>query len=243
MNIYEAGMNAFSSRATLRAAINLGNPILANRGTANGKPTGVSVDIAAALASRLGLQLELVTYSAAGAVVEAAKSDEWDIAFLAIDPLRGLDMDYTDPYVIIEGGYMVREDSAIRDNHDVDRSGNRVVVGLGSAYDLFLTRTLTAAEIVRANTSPAVTDTMLAAGHEVAAGVKQQLQADARRLPGLRLLEGRFMAINQAMAMPKGREQAIPYLRHFIGSLKSSGFIAQALDRHKIDGAAVAPPG
>lgn len=242
MNIDEIGMNALMPRATLRAAINLGNPILAIRGTEDGMPTGVSVDIATELAARLGVQLELVTYAAAGTVVEAAKSDEWDIAFVAIDPLRGLDMNYTAPYVVIEGAYMVREDSAIRDNLDVDRSGNRVVVGRGSAYDLFLTRTLTAAEIVRAATSPAVTDTMLAAGHEVAAGVKQQLQADARRLPGLRLLEGSFMAINQAMAMPKGQERAMPYLRHFVESLKASGFIALALDRHQIDGAAVAPP-
>ena len=138
MNIDEIGIKAFAPRATLRAAIKLGNPILTTRGTANDTPTNVSVDIAAELAMRLGVELELVTYSVAGAVVDAAKSDEWDIVFVAIDPLRGIDMNYTAPYVIIEGAYMVREDSALRDNRDVEHSGNRVVVGRGSACDLFV---------------------------------------------------------------------------------------------------------
>ncbi|HWL73850.1 MAG TPA: ABC transporter substrate-binding protein, partial [Burkholderiaceae bacterium] len=130
----------------------------------------------------------------------------------------------------------------IRSNDEVDRPHVHVVVGTGSAYDLFLTRNLKQAKIVRAPTSPAVTDLLVAQKLEVAAGVKQQLEADARRIPGLRLLDGRFMVINQAMGTPRGRGEAgVKYLREFVEEMKASGFVAQALERHRIDGASVAP--
>jgi polar amino acid transport system substrate-binding protein len=135
----------------------------------------------------------------------------------------------------------VTKDSPIRSNAEVDREGVRVVVGAGSAYDLFLSRNLKNAKIVRAPTSPAVTDMFVAQKLEVAAGVKQQLEADARRIPGLRLLEGRFMVINQAMGTPKGREAGAKYLREFVEEMKASGFVAQSLARHSVDGASVAP--
>ncbi len=225
----------------LRAAINFGNPILANKDQATGEASGVSVDLARELGKRLDVPVELVTYTAAGKVVEGIKSGEWDIAFFAIDPVRAADTDFTAAYVVIEGAYMVRKDSPIQRNEEVDKEGTRVVVGKGSAYDLFLTRELKRATIVRAPTSPLVTDTMMAERLEVAAGVKQQLEADARRIPGLRLLDGRFMVINQAMAVPKGRPAASAYLTAFVEEMKASGFVAAALARHKIDGAAVAP--
>jgi polar amino acid transport system substrate-binding protein len=226
----------------LRAAINLGNPILALKDAATDEARGVSVDLARELAKRLGVPVELVTFSAAGKVVEGLKSDAWDVAFVAIDPARAIDMDYSAPYVLIEGAYLVPQASSIIQNADVDRDGVRVVVGVGSAYDLYLTRELKKAEIVRAPTSPAVTDMMLAQRLEVAAGVKQQLQADAKRIPGVRLLDGRFMIINQAMATPKGRAAGARYVAQFIEDMKASGFIADALLRHRIEGAAIAPP-
>ena len=226
----------------LRAAINFGNPILAVKDATTGEPRGVSVDLSRELGRRLGLPVELVTFESAGKVVEAVKAAQVDIAFVAIDPVRGADMLQTSPYVIIEGAYLVRNESPIKTNADVDRAGNRIAVGRGSAYDLFLTRELKAATLVRAPTSPAVTDLFLAQNLEVAAGVKQQLQADARRVPGLRLLEGRFMVINQAMGIPKGREAGIRYVHGFVEEMKASGFVAQALARHGIEGAAVAAP-
>jgi polar amino acid transport system substrate-binding protein len=226
---------------TLRAAINFGNPILAVKNPATGQAQGVSVDMARTLGSRLGVPVELVTFSSAGQVVEAVKAGKVDIAFVAIDPVRGADMDYTAPYVIIEGAYLVRQGSPVRINSEVDQPGRRVVVGLGSAYDLFLTRELRQATLVRAPTSPAVTDVFMAQNLDVAAGVRQQLEADARRVPGLRLLDGRFMVIEQAMATPKGRDAGLRYLREFVEELKRSGFIADALARHGIEGAAVAP--
>ncbi len=226
----------------LRAAINFGNPILAVKDPATGEPHGVLVDLARELARRLGVPLELVLYTAAGKVVDGVKAGEWDVGFVAIDPVRAADMDYTAPYVIIEGAYLVPQNSPIRQNAEVDREGVRVVVGAGSAYDLYLTRELKKAKIIRAPTSPAVVDTMVAQAVEVAAGVKQQLEADARRVPGVRLLEGRFMVINQAMAAPKGRAAGVRYLAEFIEEMKASGFVASALKRHGIEGAAIAPP-
>lgn len=225
----------------LRAAINFGNPILAIKDPSTGDPRGVSVDLARELGRRLGLPVELVLYAAAGKVVEGLKAGEWDVGFVAIDPVRAADMDYTPPYVIIEGAYLVPHHSPIRQNAEVDRDGVRVVVGAGSVYDLYLSRELKEAKIVRAPTSPAVVDTMVAQAIEVAAGVKQQLAADARRIPGLRLLDGRFMVINQAMAAPKGRAAGVRYLAAFIEEMKASGFVANALRRHGIEGAAIAP--
>ena len=224
----------------LRAAINFGNPILANR-SSDGQPRGVSVDLAREAARRLGVTAELVLFESAGAVVDAAKAQQVDLAFVAIDPVRGADMDYTAPYVIIEGAYLVRQASALHSNDEVDRTGTRVVVGRGSAYDLYLTRELRAATLVRAPTSPAVTDVFLAQGLDVAAGVRQQLEADASRVGGVRLLPGRFMVIEQAMGVPKGRLASQAWLSGFIEEMKASGFVASALQRHGISGAAVAP--
>jgi polar amino acid transport system substrate-binding protein len=226
---------------TLRAAINYGNPILAGRDPATGEPRGVSVDLSRELARRLGVPVELVTYEAAGAVVGDVTAGVWDVAYVAIDPARAADISYTAPYVVIEGAYLVPEGSPIRSNEDVDREGVRVVVGAGSAYDLFLSRTLKRATIVRAPTSPAVTDMFVAQHLEVAAGVRQQLEADALRVRGLRMLEGRFMVINQAMGTPRGREAGASYLREFVDELKASGFVAEALARHGIQSTSVAP--
>lgn len=242
-----AAVSDLAPTGALRAAINLGNPILAARGPAGGDPTGVSVDIARELARRLGVPVRLIVYDAAGKVVEAGRSGAWDIAFVALDPARAAEIAQSPPYVVIEGAYLVRESSPLRSNDEVDRKGNRVVVGRNSAYDLYLTRTFKQAELVRAPTSPAVVDLFLKDNHEVAAGVKQQLEADARRVPGLRLLPGRFMVINQAMASQRITDTrgaaGARYVREFVEEMKASGFVAQALERHKVPGAAVAPAG
>ncbi len=224
----------------LRAAINFGNPILASKNS-TGEPRGVSVDLARELGKRLGVPVELVLFDAAGKAVEAIKTAQVDIAFVAIDPVRGADMLQTPPYVIIEGAYLVRNNSPIKTNAEVDRPGNRIAVGQGSAYDLYLSREIKAATLQRAPTSPAVVDFFLAEKLEVAAGVKQQLQLDANRLPNLRLLDGRFMVIQQAMGLPKGREVGARYVAAFVEEMKASGFVAAALSRHGIDGATVAP--
>jgi polar amino acid transport system substrate-binding protein len=236
-----AAKSELAPNGRLYAAINFGNPILAVKNPTTGEPTGVSVDLSRELARRLGVSVQLVTFDAAGKVVEALKAGTLDLAFVAIDPARAVDISYSAAYVVIEGAYLVEQNSPIRSNEEVDRPGVRVAVGAGSAYDLYLARELKQAKLVRAPTSPTVVDTFLAQKLEVAAGVKQQLEADAKRLPGLRLLDGRFMVINQAIGTTKGRDAGAAYLRDFVEEMKATGFIAQALARHKIEGAAVAP--
>jgi polar amino acid transport system substrate-binding protein len=243
MIIDSAIVAAFAPTGALRAAINLGNPILANA-IPNCDPEGVSVDLARGFAERLGVPLEMVVLNAAGKSVDAVARETADIGFFAFDPMRGADIAFTAPYVLIEGSYLVREQSTIRSNEEVDRAGNRVVVGHGSAYDLYLTRELQCAKLVRAPTSPTVVETFMAEQAEVAAGVKQQLAADARRIAGLRLLPGRFMVIRQAMGVPKSRGAiAVAMLSEYVEEMKASGFIAASLERHGIAGASVAPAG
>jgi polar amino acid transport system substrate-binding protein len=241
MNMDAAIVSSFAPTGALRAAINLGNPILANA-SATGEPRGVSIDLAREFARRLGVPLEMVVVDAAGKSVDAVARETADIGFFAIDPVRGADIAFTAPYVLIEGSYLVPEASPVRGNEEVDTAAHRVVVGKGSAYDLHLSRELKHAQIVRAPTSPAVVDTFIAQRCEVAAGVKQQLAADARRIGGLRLLPGRFMVIRQAMGVPKSRgAAAAALLREYVEEMKASGFVAAALQRHDIDGASVAP--
>lgn len=236
-------VRAFAPTGRLRASINLGNPILASRPVENGRPTGVSVDLADRLAACLGVPVELVVFDGAGKSVDAVADERADVGFFAIDPLRAAAIAFTDPYLLIEGSYLVRADSRIVANDEVDREGRRVVVGKGSAYDLYLTRTLKNAQIARAPTSPTVTDTFVSEHADVAAGVRQQLESDARRLPGLRLLAGHFMVIEQAMGLPKSRGSAASeFLRRFVEDMKASGFVAESLERHRIDGATVAAP-
>lgn len=186
--------------------------------------------------------IELVVFDAAGKSVDAVTAGQADIGFFAVDPVRGAGIAFTAPYVLIEGAYLVREDSPLQDNAQVDVAGVRVVVGKGSAYDLHLTRALKSAEILRAPTSPTVVATFLEQGAEVAAGVKQQLEFDAARLGGLRLLPGRLMVIQQAMGLPKGRSAASArVLAEFVEDMKRSGFVQKALQVHGIEGASVAP--
>ena len=207
------------------------------------EPSGISVDLARELGKRLGVPVQLIVFDAAGKVVDAGRSGAWDIAFVALDPKRAAEINQSPPYVQIEGSYLVRNDSPLKSNDEVDRKGHRVVVGRNSAYDLYLSRELKQAELVRTPTSNLVVDTMLKENYEVSAGVKQALMNDAQRIPGVRLLPGRFMVINQAMASQKGKEAGAKYLREFVEEMKSSGFVAKAIERHQQPSAVVAPPG
>ena len=235
-------IESFAPTGKLRASINLGNPILAKREPIALQPVGVSIDLANAFAQRLGVDIEFLVFDTAAKSVEAVTQEKADVGFFAIDPLRGDGISFAAAYVLIEGGYMVRTDSSIQSNDEVDRAGHRVTVGKGSAYDLFLTRELKHAEIVRAPSSPTVVDVFVEQGLDVAAGVKQQLESDAKRFPNLRLLPGRFMVIQQAMGLPKSRgELAAQTLRLFVEDMKASGFILESMRRHGIKGASVAP--
>jgi polar amino acid transport system substrate-binding protein len=228
----------------LRAAINLGNTVLA-QGTPDA-PRGITVDLARELAKRLGVSLEMTTYDAAGKVFEALKGGTWDIAFLAIEPVRAAEIAFTAPYVIIEGNYMVPVASPLKTVADVDNETVRIAVAKGSAYDLFLSRTLKHAKLVRAPKGPDAMDMFVADKLEAAAGVKQPIVAYANSHPGLRVIPERFMAIEQAMGTPRaryqGRDAAPRYLAAFVEEMKASGFVADALKRSNQPDAAVAPP-
>lgn len=225
----------------LRAAINYGNPVLAKRDPASGAPGGVSVALARALAERLGLPLDLVAYEAAGQVTDAARSGVWDIAFLAIDPVRAAEIDFTAPYVLIEGTYLVRKDSPLRQVEEVDRSGHRILVTRGSAYALYLKRALRQAALVEEPASAPYLDLFRAGNFDAAAGVRQPLVAFARLHPELHVMDGRFMAIEQAMVVQKGRPAALRYVRAFLEEHKASGFVERALRASGEADATVAP--
>ncbi|QCI63544.1 ABC transporter substrate-binding protein [Phreatobacter stygius] len=225
----------------LRAAINFGNPVLAKRDPATGAPGGVSVALARALAERLGLPVDLVAYEAAGQVTDAARTGIWDIAFLAVDPVRAAEIDFTAPYVLIEGTYLVKATSPLRRVEDVDRAGNRVLATRGSAFALFLTRTLRQAQLVQEPASAPYLDIFVAGDYEAAAGVRQPLVNFARSRPDLRVMDGRFMAIEQAMAIQKGRPAGLRYLRAFLEEMKVSGFVERSLRASGEADAAVAP--
>jgi polar amino acid transport system substrate-binding protein len=238
-----AADKALAPTGRLRASINLGNPVLARRDAVTGALAGVSVDLARALADEIAVPLDLVVVESAARSVEAVRAGHADVGFFAIDPGRSEGIRFTAPYVLIEGAYLVRNGSPLRSNDEVDRPGTRIVVGRGSAYDLYLGRALRSATLVRAATSPAVVDEFLAQNADVAAGVKQQLEADAVRVGGVRLLPGRFMVIEQAMGLPAARgDDAATALAEFVEHAKASGFVAAALARHRIQGAIVAPP-
>lgn len=223
----------------LRVAINYGNPVLAQRDAAG--PRGVSPDIARELARRLGVPVDFIAYDAAGKVTADATRGAWDLAFVARDPQRAKEIQFTPPYVVIEGAYLVRDESPLKVNEDVDRPGVRIAVSRGSAYDLFLSRTLKSATLVRAPSPPASVELFVRERPEALAGVKQPLVAFAASHPGYRVLPGHFMVIEQAMAIPRGRPLAIRYLNDFIDELKASGFIAASLDKSGQSEAIVAP--
>jgi polar amino acid transport system substrate-binding protein len=227
----------------LRASINLGNPILAHADAGTGRARGVSVDLAAELARRLGVPLELIEFPAAAKSVDALARGEADIGFFAIDPLRGAEIAFTDAYLLIEGAYLVRTNSPCESNDDVDRAGTTVVVGQGSAYDLFLTRELQLAAFLRVPGATEVVEALAAGRADVAGGIRPVLVEAALRTPGLRVLPGRFMVIRQAMGLARSRGGAAQAaLRAFVEEMKSSGFVAEAMRRHGVAGATPAPP-
>lgn len=210
----------------LRAAINLGNPVLAQRG-AGGEPQGVSVALARALAEELGVGLELITFEAAGKVFAALADDVWRVAFLAIEPVREQEIAFSAPYVAIKGTYLVPKDSPLTHVAQVDAPGKRIAVGQGAAYDLYLSRTVQHAELVRAPTSAAAVDGFIEQGLEAAAGVRDYLQT--RVFDQWRLLDDDFMTIRQAMAVPVAHAAAAAFVKSFVERQKANGWVRRGL--------------
>jgi polar amino acid transport system substrate-binding protein len=226
---------------TLRAAINYGNAVLASRNSA-GELSGVSVDIARELGRRLGLPVTLVPFREAGEVSAAASGNIWDVAFLARDPLRAKSITFTPAYVVIDGNYVVLRTSPIVAVDQIDRDGIAIAVPTGSAYDLFLTRTLKHAHLVRAASGSEALAWFRSNRADVLAGVKDALEHIVASDPSLRIIAEPFMTIDQAMGVPSARPAAATYLSAFVEEIKTSGFVAQALKRNGQDEALAAPP-
>ena len=228
-----AVLKELAPTGTLRAAINLGNSVLAQKDEATGKPKGITPELARELGKRLGVPVELIPFEAAGKVFEAIKANAVDVAFVANEPVRAAEIEFTAPYVLIYGNYMVPKESALKTVADVDKPGIRIAVGVNSAYDLYLTRTIKNATIVRASTGGgrAMLDLFVKDKLEVCAGVRQPLLAYTKDHPEVRLIEEPFMEIKQSMGTPKGRLAAAAYLRSFIEEMKANGFVADALKR------------
>ena len=226
----------------IRVAINFGNAVLVQKGP-SGEAKGITPDLAAELGRRLGVPVEFVAFDAAGKAFEAAKVGAVDVLFIAIEPVRAAEVEFSPPYVIIEGTYMVPVESSLKDVDDVDKPGIRFSVGLGSAYDLYLTRTIKNATIVRASAGGgrAMIDLFLKDKLDAAAGVRQQLAIYAKDHPEVRIMPGHFQEIQQAMGTPKGRLAGVAYLRTFIEDVKANGFVADAIKRAG-QSATVAPP-
>jgi polar amino acid transport system substrate-binding protein len=225
----------------LHAAINAGNVVLVQK-DATGAVSGITVDLAHELARRLGVPADLGVFEAAGKVTDAAKSGAWDVAFVAIEPRRAEVIGFTAPYVVIEGTYMATVDSPLKTIADVDRDGIRIAVPLGSAYDLFLSRTLQHATLVRYPNPPQSLEGYVRDKIDVAAGVKEQLVAFAKSHPGYRVMDGHFQEIREAMGVPLGHESGLRYLREFVEEMKADGFVRQSLDRAGQTETVVAPP-
>lgn len=220
-----------ASSGILRAAINCGNPVLAHRDFLTGILSGVTVDLAQEIARRLGVEFTLIPFDGAGKVVASARLNQWDIAFLAVDPQRAAEITYTDPYVLIEGAFAVRAASGFDTPASLDRAGVRIGVGNGAAYDLHLSRTFHHAAFVRYPTSAAVFPGFMQDNLDAAAGIRQPIRAFAENTPGVRIIPEPFMQIRQAIAVPKERSSAVHWLARELADLSRSGFVTDALAR------------
>jgi polar amino acid transport system substrate-binding protein len=209
----------------VRAGINYGNFILAARDPSSGESRGVAIEIAEDLGRRLSVPVELVAYDSVAAMVDAARTGAWDIAFLGVDPAREDEISFTAAYLEIEATYLVSPGSALRTVADVDQKGVRVAAPARANYELFLGRTLKQGELVRAQ----------------GAGLREALTGYAERLPGARALDGRFMAVQQAVGVPKGRDTGLAYLRGVVEDVKASGLVGRAIARTAARGVTVAP--
>jgi len=225
----------------LRVGVNLGNFLLVSKDPATGELRGVVPDLAQELARRLGAAVELVSYPGAGQVADAAAAGAWDVGFIGAEPARAAEIAFTLAYLEIPATYLVPSGSPIRTIAEVDRPGVRIAVAARSAYDLYLSRSLKHAQLVRAEGLPASFDLFVAEKLEVLAGLLPRLTADVTRLAGARILDGRFTAVQQAIGTPKARSAAAAYLSEFVADIKASGLVARLIERHGVKGVNVAP--
>ena len=224
---------------TLRVGLNMSNFLLTATDAATGKPKGLAADLGHELGRRLGVPVELVPYPNPGALGDAAKSGAWDVGFLGAEPQRAKEIDFTAAYVEIEATYLVPAGSSIKTIADVDRPGVRIAISDRSAYDLYLTRELKHAQLVRERGDVILTR-FLSDKLDAMAGLRPGLMKDQAKAPGSRILDGNFTAVQQAAGTPKGRPAGAKYLKEFIEDVKASGLVAKTIEKHNVRGLNVA---
>ena len=224
----------------LKIGLNYSNFLLVIGDDANGEPKGIAPDLGRELARRVGMPFEFVKFDAAGKLFDAVKSAQCDVGFLGAEPQRADEVDFTKAYLEIPVTFLVPAGSPIKTIADVDREGVRIAVSERSAYDLYLTRNLKKAQLIRTKGIPASYDTFMAQKLEVLGGLKPKLVEEQARTPGSRVLDGQITGVQQAIGAPKGRPAAAKYLREFAEEVKRSGFVANAIEKHGVKGVRVA---
>jgi polar amino acid transport system substrate-binding protein len=224
----------------LRAGINLSNFLLVSSRDADGGPVGIAPDMAAALAETLGVSLRCVPYASPGLLADAATEDEWDVGLIGAEPQRAEVISFTPAYVEIEATYLVPEGSRIAGIAEVDAPGVRIAVTGRTAYGLWLDRNIARAELVRSATLDEAAKDFQERKLDALAGLRPRLAADLARMPGARLLDGRFMAVQQAIGTPIRNREATAYLARFVEAARTSGFVADLIRKHRVEGLSVA---
>src|SRR5215470_4351443 len=223
----------------LRAGINLSNFLLVTGRAPNGDPQGIAPDMAAEIATRLGVPLKLIPYESPGKLADAVA--DWDVGLIGAEPARAAEITFTAAYLEIEATYLLPADSKIRSMEEVDRKGVRIAVAARSAYDLYLSRTIQNAELMHAAGLDASYELFVREKLDALAGLRPRLAKDVQKLPGARLLEGRFTAVQQAVGTPKARIASAAFLAAFVEEAKASGLVARLIERHGVQGVNVAP--
>jgi polar amino acid transport system substrate-binding protein len=228
--------NELAPNGVLRAAINMSNFLLVTGKTDNGDPDGVSPDMARELAGRLGVQLKLLPYKTPGEISDDAGKDIWDIGNIGAEPKRAEKIDFTAAYAEIQSTYMVPPGSKITSLEQVDQPGIRIAVSARSAYDLWLERNIKKAELVRVEGIDASFDIFMENKLEALAGLRPRLITDVERVPGAKILDGQFAAVQQAIGCSLGKAISAAYLKEFVEELKASGFVRKLIEKHKVIG-------
>jgi polar amino acid transport system substrate-binding protein len=232
---------ALAPTGKLRVGLQLANPLNVIRDSASGEMTGVAFDLGKELARRMGVPFEPVLYPSVGALLDAGKSGAWDVAFVGFSPARAKEWDFTAQHLEVEFGYLIPGGSSISTMADVDRPGIRVAVQEKSGPDVFFSRTLKNAVMIRASSNPGALDALKSGRADVMASIKPILFEMSNQLLGSRVLDGRPGIDPHAMAMPKGRDLGVAYARKFVEDAKSEGLVKAAIERVGIRGALVAP--
>lgn len=229
-------------KGVVRAAFNLANALFTNKDAASGGLRGVSVDLMNELGNRLGVPVRQVVYATPGDVADDAGSGKWDVSILAIEQARARTMHFSPPMTEIVARYMVARDSPLRSVAEVDAAAIRIAVAEKSGYDLYLTRTLRSASLVRGKGAQGAFEVFAANGADAMAGLEPALGEYLEKMPGSRLVPGRFMTVNHGIAIPRERAAGAEYVKSFVDEMVASGFVALSIERHGIRGLAPAKP-